>query len=198
MSKEIEVKLQIDDQLLKQTKNWLDKNAKHAGSVSHTEYYLNKPETTFFFKAPEGYKDAMDYLRVRLTEKGDSFCFKKFHEDPIEKRPLYCDEYEVEVSDGKKTLQLMKSIGYTEQTLVQKTRNIYTFDVFEIVIDQVTNLGVFMEVELKTEVANPQVGLNLIYDFLKSIGITKFKLQTRGYTSMLWNPEYNFGKSVEL
>lgn len=198
MSKEIEVRFRIDDQLLKQAKEWLDKNAQFKGTIKHTEYYLNKPATTFFFSAPEGYKDALDYLRVRFTDDGDSFCFKKFHEDPVEKRPLYCDEYEVKVSDGKTTLELMKALGYTEQTLMEKVRNTYVFDCFEIVIDRVKSLGMFMEVELKTEVKNPRVGLKLIYDFLKSIGIKRFKLERRGYISMLWNPDYDFGTLVEL
>ncbi|MBD3232071.1 class IV adenylate cyclase [Candidatus Dependentiae bacterium] len=198
MNKEIEVKFQLDDKLFSQINEWLNKNAKHVNKINHSEYYLNNPNASFLFTAPEGYKDAKDFLRIRFTKDGDSFCLKKFHEDPIEKRPLYCDEYEVKVSDGKKTLELMEVLGYTEQTLVEKTRNIYTFDVFEIVIDQVTNLGIFMEVELKAKVDNAKIGLNLIYDFLKSIGITKFKLQTRGYTSMLWNPEYDFGKEVVL
>ena len=55
-----------------------------------------------------------------------------------------------------------------------------------------------MEVELKTDVPNAKTGINLIYDFLKSIGITEFKIQTRGYISMLWNPTYNFGQEVVL
>lgn len=198
MGKEIEVRIQIDDALLDTAQSWLDQNAKFIGTIHHTEYYLNKPATTFFFKAAEGYRDALDYLRVRLTKEGDSFCFKKFHEDPVEKRPLYCDEYEVNVSDGKETLALMKALGYTEQTMMEKIRNTYTYDCFEIVLDQVKNLGKFMEVELKMEVENPKVGLNLIYNFLKSIGINKFKLQTRGYISMLWNPDFDFGKQVEL
>jgi len=204
MSKEIEVRIQIDESLLKNVKAWLDKNAEYQGEIRHKEYYLNNPKTTFFFTArrsvsePEGYKDALDYLRVRFTPEGDSFCFKRFHEDPIEKRPLYCDEHEVKVSDGETVLELMRLLGYTDQTLVQKIRNTYRFDDFEIVLDQVTNAGLFMEVELKVEVANAQIGLKLIYDFLRSMGVTKFKLQTRGYVSMLWNPDYNFGKEVEL
>jgi len=198
MNKEIEIKIQVNSKLRQQIQTWLDKNATHMGSAHHIEYYLNKPATTFFFSAQEGYKDALDYLRVRLTNNGDSFCLKKFHEDPIEKKPLYCDEYEVQVSDGKKTLELMKAIGYTEQTLVEKTRNTYKFDVFEIVVDQVKNLGLFMEVELKIEAENTHAGIKLIYDFLKSIGITEFKLQTRGYVSMLWNPEYDFGRAISL
>ena len=198
MRKEIEVKIKINDQSLSKAKAWLEKNATYQGEKNHTEYYLNKPATTFFFTAPEGYRDAMDYLRVRLTETGDSACFKKFHEDPIEKRPLYCDEYEVEVSDGKKTLELFKALGYTDQTLMQKTRNTYSFDCFEIVIDQVKNLGTFMEVELKGEVSDVKAGIRHIYDFLKSIGVDKFELQKRGYVSMLWNPEFNFGEMIEL
>jgi len=198
VSKEIEVRIKIDDQSLVKAKAWLEKNAKYQGERNHTEYYLNKPATTFFFTAPEGYKDALDYLRVRLTEKGDSLCFKKFYEDPIEKRPLYCDEYEVEVLDGKKTLELFKALGYTDQTLMQKTRNTYSFDSFEIVVDQVKNLGIFMEVELKTEISDVKVGIKCIYDFLKAIGIKKFELQKRGYVSMLWNPQFNFGEMIEL
>jgi predicted adenylyl cyclase CyaB len=125
-------------------------------------------------------------------------CLKKFHEDPVEKRPLYCDEYEIEVSDGKKALELMRALGYTEQTLVDKTRDIYTFDCFEIVLDRVKNVGIFMEVELKKEVESARVGVQEIYSFIKSLGIKKFKLQRRGYVSMLWNPDYNFGVEVEL
>ena len=198
INKEIEVKIQIDIQQQNILQQWLDKNAKFVGNVNHIEYYLNNPTSTFFFTAPENYKDALDYLRIRITKDGDSFCLKKFHEDPISKRPLYCDEYEVKVSDGKKTLELMKALGYTQHTIVEKNRSTYNFDCFEIVIDQVKNLGMFAEIELKSEVSNAQVGIKLIYDFLKSIGITKFKIQKRGYISMLWNPKYNFGEEINL
>ena len=144
MNKEIEVRIQIDDTVLQGAQAWLEKHATYQGAIHHVEYYLNNPATTFFFKAPEGYKDAIDYLRVRMTDKGDSFCFKKFHEDPVEKRPLYCDEYEVSVCDGKKTLELMGALGYTDQTRMEKKRSTYTFDGFEVVIDQIKNLGTFM------------------------------------------------------
>ncbi|NGX48592.1 MAG: hypothetical protein K940chlam5_00180 [Candidatus Anoxychlamydiales bacterium] len=198
MNKEIEVKIQADKHIICTAIEWLDKNAKYVRDIHHIEYYLNKPATTFFFNAPEGYKDALDYLRVRITKKGDSLCYKKFHMDPIEKTPLYCDEYEINVSDGKKTLELMKALGYIEQTLMEKKRKIYNFDCFEIVIDDVKNLGLFIEVELKASVPNAKTGIKMIYDFLKLIGINKFKLQKRGYISMLWNPKYDFSKKVCL
>ena len=82
-------------------------------------------------------------------------------------------------------LELMKALGYTEQTLMQKTRNIYKFNHFEMVIDQVENIGTFMEVELKTKVDDVKQGINLIYNFFKLIGLKRIKLQVRGYVSML-------------
>jgi adenylate cyclase class 2 len=198
MGKEIEVKIQADKQIINTAEQWLDANAQYIGNIHHIEYYLNRPAASFFFTAPEGYKDAFDYLRVRITKEGDSFCYKKFHMDPVEKTPLYCDEYEVKVSDGSETLKLMKALGYIEQTKMEKKRKIYTFKDFEIVIDDVADLGMFIEVELKVTVADVKTGINMIYDFFKMVGINKFKLQKRGYVSMLWNPEFNFGKEIIL
>ena len=54
---------------------------------------------------------------------------------------MYCDEHEVSVSDAKQTLELMETLGYTERTIVDKIRNVYRFDMFEVVIDNVKDLG---------------------------------------------------------
>jgi len=67
-----------------------------------------------------------------------------------------------------------------------------------MVIDQEKNIGILMEVELKSEVSDVKAGIQCIYGFLETIGITKFELQKRGYVSMLWNPEFNFSEMIEL
>lgn len=198
MNKEIEVKIQADEEIFNKMQNWLNSNAKYIKEIHHLEYYINNPNTSFFFTSEEGYKDALDYLRVRITENGDYLCYKKFHEDPVLKRPIYCDEHEVKISDGKKTLELMKALGYNEQSRMEKLRKIYQYEDFEIVIDDVKDLGKFIEIELKKVVSDPKEGLQIIYDFLKSIGINKIKLQRRGYISMIWNPDYNFTQEIVL
>lgn len=198
MNKEIEVKVQADDKLYYKMQIWLNNNAKFLKEIHHLEYYINNRATSFFFTSAEGYKDALDYLRVRITKNGDYFCFKKFHEDPVLKRPLYCDEYEVKVSDGQITLELMKALGYNEQIRMEKIRKIYQYEDFEIVIDDVKDLGKFIEIEFKKPINDPKEGLQIIYDFLKSIGINKIKLQKRGYISMLLNPGFNFTQEIDL
>lgn len=198
MNKEVEIKIQINQPTKEKVLCWLKKHGLYQGEHHQVDYYLNKPESPFFFMAPQGYKTANDYLRIRFTKKGDFLCFKRLHQDKTTGNPLYCDEYEVLVADGKKTLELLKAVGYTDLTIMDKKRTIYRYDTFEIALDQVEKLGHFMEVELKEEVFCPQKGMEKICKQLKIMGIERYTLQTRGYVSMLWNPNYDFGKMVEL
>ncbi len=197
MNKEIEIKIQINSEQLNVLKLWLDKNAKFVGQLEHEEYYLDNPNDSFLFTAPQGYKDAHKYFRVRMTSDGDSACFKKFYFDENGKS-THCDETEVKLVDGKQTLQLLEAIGFTDQTLMHKVRKTYIIDGYEIVIDNVKNLGIFVEIEIKHQVDDVRLALQRINELLKIIGIAKFKKQERGYVSMLWNPNYDFGEEIVL
>ena len=198
MNKEIEIKIQINSEQLNVLQTWLDKNAKFVGQLEHEEYYLDNPNDSFLFTASQGYKDAYKYFRVRLTSDGDSACYKSFYVDTQTGKTTHCDEVEVKLVDGKQTLQLLKAIGFTDQTLIQKARKTYITDGFEIVIDELKNVGIFVEIEIKQQVDDVKIGLQSINNLLKKIGITKFKKQERGYVSMAWNPNYDFGEEIVL
>jgi len=198
MNKEIEVKIQISDEQLDMVKKWLHQNSTFCGEVQHEEYYLDNPTSPLTFISPEGFKDAHYYLRVRKSpEKGDSICLKKWYGDSSGKK-THCDEWEIAVSNGSTALELLNQLGFTNATPIKKTRCIYRFDEFEVVIDNVENLGVFIEVELKQNVDDVHVGLQRIYELIKKMGIASCKKQERGYTSMVWNPQYDFGELLEL
>lgn len=92
----------------------------------------------------------------------------------------------------------MKVAGFTDVTILAKQRDTYKYDIFEVAIDVVTDLGVFVEVELKKEVVDHEEGYRLIYATLKEMGLTKFKLQPQGYVHQLWNPNLDLGKEVCL
>jgi predicted adenylyl cyclase CyaB len=199
MAQELELKIQINSDQLTLLKNWLRKNTEYINSSSHKEYYLSNPKDPFLFENKDGLKDARSYMRVRFSDKGDSVCLKKFHDDPL--RPgvySHCDEYETGVEDGKELLDLFMELGYTDVTKVEKKRDKYNTKDFEIVIDEVKNLGQFVEVELNEEVEDTEKGRMKIYEFLRMVGIVKFKVMTRGYVSMLWNPDKDFGEEVTL
>ena len=163
------------------------------------DYYFDHPKFPVTFINVEGIKDAEKYLRVRLESKGDSVCLKDWHEDP-EKPGKYthCDEYESSLEDGEVLIDLLKNLGYEESALVDKKRKSYEYENFEIEIDEVANLGVFVEIELKQQVEDAKEGLKKIYKFLKMVGISEIEMQNRGYVSMIWNPDYDFSESITI
>jgi adenylate cyclase class 2 len=192
MNKEIEIKISLDKNMLNDTKKWLRKNAKYQKTIKQTDSYFNNPERPFIFTKEDGVKDAIEYLRVRETNKKSYLCFKKVHRDEKTQMPNYCDEYETVISDPDATKKLLESLGYKEKTVLHKTRTTYLFKNFEIALDQVENLGNFMEIELKEEVPNFKIGHQMINNCLKLMEFKKVKIQQQGYVRMLWNKNCDF------
>jgi predicted adenylyl cyclase CyaB len=67
---------------------------------------------------------------------------------------------------------------------MQKTRKKYSVDGFEIVIDDIKDYGIFVEIEIDHQIENVQIGLENIYELLRTIGITTFKKQIGGCGKM--------------
>jgi predicted adenylyl cyclase CyaB len=197
MAREIEVRFKLDDAQKALLTNWLVANASEENETHHIEHYLDNPASTWIFQNKNGYKDSDHYLRVRKDEKkGDSVCLKIFEIDQEKQTSQNLDEIEFSVSDGDETLKLMKTLGYTNEIIIDKKRKKYLTNdgCFEICIDDVKGVGFFAEIELREQVEGDiKNGWQKIYTFLKELGFKEIDEQHRGYVSMLWNPEMNFG-----
>lgn len=197
MHKEIEIKIEINNNLLPKIEKWLGKNSVSAGTTNQTDYYLNNPQNSFFYTSDWRGKDTNKYLRIRKTNKKNFFCLKEIKR--TEKgEPLYCNEREIEIDNPEEMLGLMKAIGFSDITILKKKREIFVYDIFEIAIDTVDKLGLFLEIELKEEVASYQAGYKLIYDLLRKMGITRFYKQPQGYVHKLWNPDLDLRREIIL
>ena len=180
MNQEVEIKIQINDEQLNVLQQWLNKNAKFIEQIDHKEYYLDNPNDSFFFINSQGKRDALRWFRIRLTNKGDSACYKNWHVDPKTGKTTHCDEIEIKLVDGMQTLKLLEAVGFTDKSIKEKTRKKYSFDGFEIVIDDVKNKGIFVEIEIDHQIENVKIGIQNIYNLLQTIGITTFRKQING------------------
>lgn len=196
-TKEIELKISVDDGQRASLEKWLSKNAVCKGTSKQTEYYLTNPDKPW--DTSKGFKDASQTLRVRCEKKGDSVCFKQAHYDPITKKRTHRDEFETKVQDGVVMLDILRSLGYSTITLVSKIRTTYLVrDTFEVVLDDVESVGKFIEIELKKPTDDVKAGLKSIQNFLKEVGITEFTEYERSYIHMMWNPGHDFGTRTFL
>jgi len=197
-TQEVEIKIKTTPALLKKIEAWLKKNATFQGEELHRELYLDNPNATFFFTRPDGEKDALKYLRVRWLDLQQGFkgsvCFKDWYEDE-NGRTTHCDEFETKVADPDMMLALFERLGYTHKTVTAKKRKKFRFKEYEIVVDEVQDLGTFVEIEMKKQVSDFKAALHELEMFLvKKIGITEYWIQTRGYASSFRNPDFEFGE----
>lgn len=161
MSKEIELKFKISEDVYKQILTDLNTNAKKIGESKLIDtYYIP------IFKEFEINGVTQECVRIRQTEKENILCYKKIH---YEANPIYCDEFETKVSDKENMQNILFALGFSTQMVIDKTRYSFSLDKFEIDIDFVKDLGYLLEVELKDNNAS----LEQIYNFVEKYGLTK-------------------------
>ncbi|MBD3328889.1 class IV adenylate cyclase [Candidatus Dojkabacteria bacterium] len=142
---EIELKYIVDDR--DTFEKWLVKNAKKKGDLHQIDEYF-VPENDNWFEQ----KYADKYLRIRRTAEQGSITFKLWHQGKEEGKFTHCDEYETGIVDTDQMGMILKSLGLGTLCIVDKKRAKYMFEDYEIVIDEVKDLGLFCEIEFKGEV----------------------------------------------
>ena len=204
MQKEVEIKIKIDAEQEELLKNWLSENAKFMGDFKITDYYLNNPKSSFYTVSKKGYKEALNFLRVRVQDKANFITFKNREVDD-NGNTVSVNEVETKIDSANAALQIFNQLGYSKIIKIEKNRSIYMhdiseepFNIFEFSFDKINKLGSFLEIELKNYQGDVQEGIQKIYDLLKTIGINKFIQYDFGYITIFLNPTYNFEQKVEI
>ena len=86
---ELEMKIQVDD--INVIFDWLESNGEYLGKTSQIDYYYEPINNPFIFTDATGFLDANDWLRIRVSAKGCSICFKRCHRNE-QNIALYSDE----------------------------------------------------------------------------------------------------------
>lgn len=86
---------------------------------------------------------------------------------------LYSDEYEVGVSDFNIIDQIINNLGFEKLVEVKSHKNYFIHDNYEIVLEEVENLGLFLEVELinSENITDIKQAKAAIWQFIESFGL---------------------------
>jgi len=185
---EIEIRIHLDDDtaLMK----WLKNTAKYVGDKFQHDIYFEPKKSPYIFVDKNGFKDADEWLRIRVFGNEGELCYKKWHRDPETRKSLYADEIELKIGSVENLKTLLSYLDFQQISEVKKNRESWVYKNFKIEKDAIENLGVFYEIEFKGEVENPEYGSKEIYKFLKEIGITNLQVIDRGYPWMQWNDDW--------
>lgn len=109
---------------------------------------------------------------LRLRAKDDEY-FITYKDDVFENgKWLYSDEYETKIENISMLREIFKRLGLIRFIEIDNCKDTYIFNDYEIVIENVKDLGIFMEVEYCTE---DDVDVKKVKDeiqsFINSLGL---------------------------
>ena len=109
---------------------------------------------------------------LRIRNKNDEF-FVTYKDDIFENEKwLYSDEYETKIESIEMIRNIFSKLGLIKFIEIDNEKETYIFEDYEIVVENVRNLGIFMEVEYCT---NEDIDVKKVKDkiqkFIDSLNI---------------------------
>ncbi len=178
MHQEVEIKAKIEDP--KGVERKLRRIGKFTRVRKQVDEYFVPPQQDFFKKNPP-----IEYLRVRYEGERShlNYSFLHFRKDGW---LAVTDEYETLVQNPRTVGEVLKKIGMIHKVTVEKTRKYFDCGKFEVVLDEVRNLGSFVEVEAKKVFGSLAETRKACMDFLENLKIKYEMNNDMGYPRMLY------------
>lgn len=166
---EIELRASADDP--DAIRNALATQAKHRGTSNEHDFYLRH----------ESDKDRSLILRIRRKENGSMLTFKgKASGDDTA-----WSDIDIPLTDSDSLQQLLLGSGYVKVVEIKKRRSSYCLEDFEINVDEIENLGVFVEIEGRGDEENRAKIEEKIMNLLVSFGIQNENIIRKGYVALM-------------
>lgn len=97
------------------------------------------------------------------------------------------EEYETKIDSPKDLIKILEKLGFLEELVVKKKRAKGILENFEINLDEIENLGTFLEIEA----LNLKNATKELQKILKSLGIPSSSIEKRGYVQLMKEMQLN-------
>lgn len=190
MNNDIEIEIKLPLQNPDEVRKFLNKNAT---LVSENVYQKD----SYYIPIHRDFLDVaypFEWLRLRKSPKGMFITYKHFFPENAEKTD-YCDEFETQIDNIEAMEKMFKSLDFKDAVVVEKSRTVWILEEVEIAIDDVTDLGYYIELEAKGNFENPKDGKSYLYEMLEKLNAKVGEEDLRGYPfRILENKGYIFGE----
>jgi adenylate cyclase class 2 len=167
---EMEVKAYLNDEALR---NFLELAPTFISLSTQADVYYNAPNRDF--------KKTDEALRIRVSNGHAEVTYKG---PKIDTETKARKEISVKIDDSQKFDNILQTLSFTSIRSVDKVRRKYEFEGVNIMIDEVKDLGRFLEVEVLAE-DNFEADKKHVFSILKRIGLDKEKLTRESYLELL-------------
>jgi adenylate cyclase class 2 len=117
-------------------------------TVTQTDTYYDAPHREF--------AETDEALRLRDQTDAEETTTKLTYKGPlVDTESKTRREAETVVGDAQATETVLEGVGFEPAAVVEKTRTYFEHDGYTVVLDEVTGLGEFVEVEREAETVEP-------------------------------------------
>ena len=158
---EVEVKAKIDD--FKE----MEEKLENIGAVkSKTEFQ----EDIYFASPIVDFAETDEALRIRTTNNNTFITYKG---PKLNDKAKTRKEVEMTIENSEKAKDIFTEIGFMEVRTVRKNRQYYTYENFEISLDDVEGLSPYMEIEIALDDSEDySKAHDEIFKLFEKLGIT--------------------------
>lgn len=130
------------------------------------DIYFNSPVVDF--------ADTDEALRIRTTkEDGNVNIFITYKGPKIDEKSKTRREIEMGIEDSQKCSDIFEAVGFRKVRTVRKSRQYYTYENFEISLDDIEGLDPYMEIEIAlSDGEDYSEAQNSIFELFEKLGVT--------------------------
>ncbi len=138
---------------------------------------------------PESDLRLNETFRIRKTDKGCYMTYKKQHFKG--KLWIYSDEYEVVIENFETVKTIISMLGLEYLITVHNKRRVYRYNNFEIELEDVEGLGIFLEVERLSKDADEMKVKEEIRNFIRNLNLKNVRELNIGKNQYLLSQKMN-------
>jgi predicted adenylyl cyclase CyaB len=174
MKFEYEIKVQINS--MQECESWLkQKNIVLSEPIKQADEIFTKSSVDFL-----NTKKGDEFVRIRTMSHKIQLNRKVQQFDELSN-----EEYECEIHNVEEVKKALDILGFKKVIAVSKQRHKFKMDKYNVCLDFVEGLGIFIEFELLSdmELTNPQEEM---IEFIKKIGLLYSNIVNKGYDTLLY------------
>lgn len=180
---EIEKKYYIKNSTIEELTSAIKKiGAEYNGEGRQCDIYFNVPG-----------RDSLttkECLRIRESEIKKEITYKPATRDSDMNNSFFAKkEVNLAIQDIEIAKILLLDIGCTVLAEVRKERKRFRLDKFKIFIDNILNVGLFIEIEIMDILDNVQQGIEEIDEIMKKMNIADYVIEDKPYRDIVIEKE---------
>lgn len=139
---------------------------------------------TYYVPAHRNFLDnkwPYEWLRLRETSMGASLDYKYFHRENAEKAADYCDEFQTKIESADALRKIFTNLNFKEVIIVEKSRSTWNYKDVEIAVDNIKDLGFYIELELKKDFQDAKEAKQYLFSVLSELNAEVGEEDLKGY-----------------